>query len=61
MTPDEEAALAELVFHMSGPHTVSAIAKQLGISHQLVSQIEKRALAKMRKLLRQRKITRADI
>lgn len=51
MTPNEEAALAELVFELSAPHTLEEIAEHLGISLRHVSRIEARALAKLRGLL----------
>ena len=61
MTPDEEAALEELVealeWHYDAPHTLEAIAERLGMSHQLVHQIEVRALKKLKRLLVRKGIT----
>ncbi len=50
MTPDEEAALAELVWEMTKPHSQGEIAKHLGIAQQRVSEIEQSAMAKLRAL-----------
>ncbi len=47
MTPDEEAALAELVWRMTSPHTQEDIAAHLGVSQEYVCQVEKRAMAKL--------------
>lgn len=52
LTPNEEAALAEIEWELLAPHTLEAIAARIGVSHQLVSQIEKRALRKLRKLFK---------
>ena len=60
MTPDEEAALEELIWELTAPHTVEEIGKRLGCRHQLVSQIQKRALKKLRALLEENGITEPD-
>ncbi len=51
MTPDEEAALAELVWELSAPHTLEEIAEHLGMSRRTVSRIEAQAFKKLRGLL----------
>jgi hypothetical protein len=51
LSPAEEAALAELEFNLSAPHTLQAIAKQLGMPFQQVAAIEKRALKKLREII----------
>jgi DNA-directed RNA polymerase sigma subunit (sigma70/sigma32) len=48
LTPNEEAALAELEWELSAPHTLDEIAERLGKSRRTVQRIEQRALAKMR-------------
>jgi len=48
LTPNEAAALAELEWELSAPHTLEEIAEHLGISRFAAARIEKRALAKMR-------------
>lgn len=50
-TPEEVAALADLVFAMSAPHTQQEIADHLGIANQRVSEIEARALETLRQIL----------
>ena len=50
LTPNEAAALAELEWELSAPHTLAAIAQHLGCSLRHVSRIEARALEKMRAL-----------
>ena len=52
LTPNEEAALEELIWELSTPHTLQEIAARLGCRFQLVSQIEHRALRKMRESLK---------
>ncbi len=53
MTADEEAALEELEWELSAPHSLEAIAERLGFSHASVAmRIEERALAKMAAVLR---------
>jgi DNA-directed RNA polymerase sigma subunit (sigma70/sigma32) len=54
VTRDEEAALAELEFHFTSPHTQEEIAEFLGYTQQRVSQIEARALAKLKALIKKR-------
>ncbi len=51
MTSDEEAALEDIVWEMTKPHTQEAIAARLGVSQQRVDKIEKRAMAKLRGLV----------
>lgn len=51
LTPNEQAALEELVWEMSKPHTLEDIATRLGVPLVTVFDIEKRALRKMRKRL----------
>ncbi len=51
MTPNEEAALNDLVWELSAPHTLEAIAERLGKSRRTVRRIEARALAKLRSLM----------
>ena len=48
LTPAEVAALADLVFEMTGPHTLREIAARLGMTHQAVSFHQKKALGKLR-------------
>ncbi len=50
MTPNEEAALEELVWELTAPHTPQEIASRLGITDRSVLRIEERALAKLRRL-----------
>ncbi len=47
MTPNEDAALEELVWEMTAPHTPQEIAARLGITDRSVRRIEERALAKL--------------
>ncbi len=51
MTPDEAAALEELEWELTAPHTQEEIAERLGISQQRVDKLEKRALRKLRDLI----------
>lgn len=51
MTPDEAAALEEIVWELTAPHTQEEIADRLGISQQRVDRLEKRALSKLRALI----------
>jgi hypothetical protein len=51
MTANEEAALEELVWEMTAPHTQEEIAARLGIASRTVRRIEVRALAKLRDLV----------
>lgn len=48
MTADEEAALGELLFEVSAPHTLEEIAEHMGLSRFAVARIEDRALDKLR-------------
>ena len=48
----EAAALAELEWELSGPHTSAEIAERLGVSAQTVRNWTERALAKMRRARR---------
>lgn len=52
MTPDEDAALEELIWEMSGPHSNEEIADRLKCSRQTVWRIEQEALAKMLRVLK---------
>ena len=53
MSPTEEAALAELEERLIGRQlSHREIAKRLGISHGTIQNVEKRALEKLRKLVR---------
>lgn len=52
MTPNEERALADLVFEFTKPHTQEEIAEYLGLSRSAVVRIEERALGKLRGLTR---------
>ena len=54
LTPNEQRALAELLWLASGAKSHAEIAAKLGCSRQRVSQIEKRGFAKLRKLMRPR-------
>lgn len=51
LTPDEAAALDELVWELSAPHTLEAIAERLGRDRYYVMRVEARALKKLRRLL----------
>lgn len=51
LTADEAAALEELLFELSAPHTQEEIAERLGLERYEVARIERRALAKMRELI----------
>ncbi len=51
MTPAEEAALAELVWELSAPHSAEAIAEHIGCDRTTVWRIELAALNKMRERL----------
>lgn len=51
LTPNEAAALEELVWELSAPHTQEAIADRLGMSQQGIAVVEKRALVKLRRLM----------
>jgi hypothetical protein len=46
--PAEAAALADLVFALTAPHTLEEIADHLGLSRFAVARIERRALGKIR-------------
>ncbi len=48
LTKKEQAALEELVWELSAPHTLEEIAERLGCSIENVWKIEKRALGKLR-------------
>jgi DNA-directed RNA polymerase sigma subunit (sigma70/sigma32) len=61
MTPNEEAALEELIWELTAPHTQEEIAARLGMRRELVSDIEQRALRKLRKLLKQRGLGFEDL
>ncbi len=58
MTPNEEAALAELEWELSSPHTLEEIAAHLGIRQRNVEKTEARALRKLRGLLEAKGIDR---
>lgn len=49
LTANEAAALRELEFNLSAPHSAEEIAAHLGCSVRHVNRIETRALAKLRK------------
>lgn len=51
LTAEEQAALRELEFELTKPHTLEEIADFLGMPLVTVFDIEKRALGKMRKRL----------
>ncbi len=51
MTPAEEAALDELVWELTAPHSAEEIANRLGVDRTTVWRIEAGALEKMRKRL----------
>ncbi len=51
MTPDEEAALEELIWEMTKPHTQDEIAERLGVSQPTIHRIEQGALEKLRALV----------
>lgn len=51
MTPNEEAALEELVWELTAPHSAEEIADRLGIDRSTVWRIESSALEKMRNRL----------
>lgn len=48
MSPNEQAALAELEWELSAPHTLEEIAAHTGLTLRSVARIEARALDKMR-------------
>ncbi len=48
LTPNEEKALADLVFELSSPHTPEEIAERIGCTARHVRRIEARALLKLR-------------
>ncbi len=50
LTENERAALDELVFELSAPHTLESIADHLGMSRFAVARVEQRALRKLRAL-----------
>jgi hypothetical protein len=50
-TPDEIAALDELLFELTAPHTLQEIADRLGCSDVWAGKIETRALAKLRRAM----------
>jgi DNA-directed RNA polymerase sigma subunit (sigma70/sigma32) len=56
MTNEEMAALDELVFALSGPHSTEAIAARLGLQQDSVRAIELRALEKMRRELARKRL-----
>lgn len=51
LTSDEQAALEELEWELSGPHTQEEIASRLGVSQKTVCVTEQRALRKLRAML----------
>jgi DNA-directed RNA polymerase specialized sigma subunit len=51
LTDNEKAALKEIIWEMTGPHSQAAIAKYLGVGQQYVSEVETRVLRKMKTLL----------
>ncbi len=50
MTPNEEAALEELIWEMTAPHTQEEIAARLGLTARTVRRIEAKTLKKLRGL-----------
>jgi hypothetical protein len=50
-TPEELAALDEILFELTAPHTQQEIADRLRIANQRVSEIEARALETLRQIL----------
>lgn len=50
LTEDEAAALAELEWELSAPHSLQEIAEHIGCNHVTVWRIEKRALRKLQAL-----------
>lgn len=48
MTPNEEKAVADLIFELGAPHTLEEISAHTGMALRSVHRIEKRALEKMR-------------
>ena len=48
LTEKESAALEELVWELTAPHTLDDIAERLGVSRRTVSRIEAGALEKLR-------------
>ncbi len=48
LTPNEAAALEEIVWELTAPHTLEEIAERLGTTHWTVLRIEQRALETMR-------------
>lgn len=51
LTRDEAAALEEIVFELTAPHTLEEIAHRIGYTVRGVQFIEQRALAKLRSLI----------
>lgn len=52
LEPNEQAALADLEFELSAPHTLAEIAAHLGYTQRAVEMIEARALKKLRRWLK---------
>jgi DNA-binding XRE family transcriptional regulator len=50
LTKNEKAALREILFEMTKPHTQEEIADHLGVSRRTVNRIEEGAMAKLRTL-----------
>ena len=57
----EEAALAELEWLLSGPHTLEAIATRLGLSRERVRILERQAMAKLRRAAARDRLTFDDL
>ncbi len=51
LTANEEAALDDIVWELTGPHSTEAIAKRLGCSRKHVWEVEVRAMKKLRALI----------
>lgn len=51
LTPAEAAAIADLEWELTAPHTLEEIADHLGCNEKTVRRIEDRALDKLRSLL----------
>ncbi len=51
MTENEEAALEEIMWELTSPHTQEEIAARLGVTSRTIRRIETRALAKLRELI----------